>query len=68
MNPVQAAIAFGLAQPYIHSVLVGVRSEWELQEDLGALDVTLPTDLLHQFQALRLDDEDLLNPSTWGIP
>ncbi len=68
MNPVQAAIAFGLAQPFIHSVLVGVRSEWELQEDLGALDVTLPADLLHQLQALRLDDEDLLNPSTWGIP
>lgn len=67
-SPVQAAIAFGLANPNIHSVLIGVRSEWELHEDLGALDLVLPAELLEQLRALRLDDEDLLNPSTWGIP
>ncbi len=68
LSPVQAAIAFGLAQPQIHAVLIGVRSEWELHEDLGALAVALPDDLLAKLRALRLDDDALLNPSTWGIP
>lgn len=67
-SPVQAAIAFGLAQSHIHSVLIGVRSEWELREDLGALTCALPHDLLTELYALRLDDSNLLNPSTWGIP
>jgi aryl-alcohol dehydrogenase-like predicted oxidoreductase len=67
-SPVQAAIAFGLAHPQIQSVLVGVRSERELREALGAAAVQLPPDLLEELAALRLDDADLLNPSTWGIP
>jgi aryl-alcohol dehydrogenase-like predicted oxidoreductase len=67
-SPVQVAIAFGLAHPQIHSVLIGVRSEWELREALGAVAVWLPNDLLEQLYALRLDDAELLNPSTWGIP
>jgi 1-deoxyxylulose-5-phosphate synthase len=68
ISPVQVAVAFGLAHPHIHSVLVGVRSEQELREALGAAAVELPADLLAQLTALRLDDDDLLNPSTWGIP
>jgi len=68
IGPVQAAIAFGLAQAQIHAVLVGVRSEWELREALDATAVQLPSDLLAQLYALRIDDADLLNPSTWGIP
>jgi aryl-alcohol dehydrogenase-like predicted oxidoreductase len=68
ISPVQVAVAFGLAHPQIHSVLIGVRSEPELREALGAATVTLPAGLLTQLKALRLDDADLLNPSTWGIP
>jgi aryl-alcohol dehydrogenase-like predicted oxidoreductase len=68
ISPVQAAIAFGLAHPHIHAVLVGVRSERELREALGAAATRLPGDLLARLAALRLDDDDLLNPSTWGIP
>jgi aryl-alcohol dehydrogenase-like predicted oxidoreductase len=68
ISPVQVAVAFGLAHPHIHSVLVGVRSEQELREALGAANVNLPADLLAQLTALRLDDADLLNPGTWGIP
>jgi aryl-alcohol dehydrogenase-like predicted oxidoreductase len=68
LSPVQVAVAFGLAQPQIHAVLVGVRSEWELREDLGALGTALPEGLLAELRGLRLDDADLLNPSTWGIP
>lgn len=68
ISPVQAAVAFGLAHPHIHSVLVGVRSEQELREALGTTTVALPANLLGQLIALRLDDADLLNPGTWGIP
>jgi 1-deoxyxylulose-5-phosphate synthase len=67
-GPVQAAIAFGLAHPQIQSVLVGIRSERELREALGAVAVRLPHDLLERLYALRLDDAELLNPATWGIP
>jgi aryl-alcohol dehydrogenase-like predicted oxidoreductase len=66
-SPVQAAIAFGLAQPRIHSVLVGLRSEWELREALGALAVELSRELVERLYDLRLDDGQLLNPATWGI-
>jgi aryl-alcohol dehydrogenase-like predicted oxidoreductase len=68
ISPVQVAVAFGLAHPQIHSVLIGVRSEQELREALGAATVRLPASLLAQLTALRLDDADLLNPGTWGIP
>jgi aryl-alcohol dehydrogenase-like predicted oxidoreductase len=68
ISPAQAAIAFGLAQPHIHAVLIGVRSERELREALGAAAIQLPADLLARLAALRLDDDDLLNPSTWDIP
>jgi len=67
-SPVQVAVAFGLAPPQIHSVLIGVRSERELREALGAVAVRLPGALLERLYALRLDDAELLNPSTWGIP
>lgn len=66
-SAVQAAIAFGLAQPHIDSVLVGLRSLEELHEALGAAELELPEALVAKMAELRLDDEDLLNPSTWGF-
>jgi len=68
LSPAQAALAFALAQPEINAVLVGVRTAEELQENLAALACALPAPLLDQLRALRLDDEQLLNPGTWGIP
>lgn len=68
VDPAQAAIAFALAQPAIHSVLMGVRSEAELRVNLRSLEVELPPGLYSSMAALRLDDSDLLNPGTWGIP
>ena len=68
LSPAQAALAFALAQPQIKAVLVGVRTEDELQDDLAALACELPATLLTQLSALRLEDENLLNPGTWGIP
>jgi aryl-alcohol dehydrogenase-like predicted oxidoreductase len=67
-TPAQTAIAFALAQPAIHSVLIGVRTVQELADNLPALSLHLPEPYLRQLAALRLDDPDLLNPATWGIP
>lgn len=64
----QAAIAFAMAQSAIHSVLIGVRTADELAANLAALTVDLSPSLLANLASLRLDDADLLNPSTWGIP
>ena len=47
-------------------MLIGIRSIDELAENLPALNVKLPDTLIRQLTALRLDDEDLLNPGTWG--
>jgi len=67
LSPAQMAIAFGLAHPQIDSVLVGVRTQQELAEDLEAAAVTLPEALLTRLRTLRLDDADLLNPGTWHV-
>jgi hypothetical protein len=45
-----------------------VRSEAELREALGAVASRLDPALRADLATLRLDDPDLLNPSTWGIP
>ncbi len=68
VTPAQGAIAFALAQPRVDTVLVGAHSTDELEEDLAALDVTFSTATLERLSALALDDESLLDPSTWGIP
>ncbi len=67
LTAAQAAIAFALAQPQISSVLVGIRSQAELAENLPALSTALPPDLLHALAALRVDDERMINPGLWGI-
>jgi aryl-alcohol dehydrogenase-like predicted oxidoreductase len=66
LTPAQAAIAFAVMQKNIHSVLIGVSSEAELQENLSALEYPLPGELLDSLYGLRLDDADLLNPGTWA--
>lgn len=68
LSPAQVALAFALAHPQIGAVLVGVRTLQELYDDLVAVTTQLPPGLVHQLAALRLDDDDLLNPGTWGIP
>lgn len=68
LSPAQAALAFALAHPQIGAVLVGVRTLLELHDDLAAVTAQLPPGLLDQLARLRLDDEELLNPGTWGVP
>lgn len=67
LTPAQVAIAFGLANRQISSVLIGVRTVAELNENLQAMAIQLPNDLLEALYALRLDDADLLNPGTWQL-
>lgn len=67
-TPAQTAIAFALAQPAIHAVLIGVSSEEELRSNLRSLSLDLSPAMLEQLASLRLDDPNLLNPGTWGIP
>ncbi len=65
LTPPQAAIAFALAEPRIGSVLVGMRTQTELEENLAAATATLSPDLIHELRQLRIDDPALLNPSNW---
>ena len=68
VTPAQGAIAFALAQSQINTVLVGARTETELQEDLAALDLSLTPSMVAKLSQLAVDDEEMLDPSTWGIP
>lgn len=68
LSPAQAALAFALAHPQIGAVLVGVRTLQELHDDLVAVSTQLPPELVDQLAALRLDDDNLLNPGTWEVP
>ena len=64
----QTAIAFALAQSAIHAVLIGISNEQELRSNLASLTLELDPTMLELLASLRLDDPDLLNPGTWGIP
>jgi aryl-alcohol dehydrogenase-like predicted oxidoreductase len=66
-SPAQAALAFALAHPAIHAALVGVRNVAEVDDAVQAAELVLPSDLIEELRSLRLDDEELLNPGTWGI-
>lgn len=67
-SPAQVAIAFALAQPQIGTVLLGMSSLRELEDNLKAATLKLPTALFEELLELALNDEALLNPATWGIP
>lgn len=65
----EIAIAFGLQNPMIDAVLVGISSEQELAQALQALRVKeLPHTFWEQLNTLKLSDPFLLNPANWGIP
>lgn len=67
LSPAQAAIAFGLAEARIASVLIGVRTETELEENLAAATATLSPDLMFELRQLRIDNPEFVNPSTWQV-
>ncbi|MFN8442999.1 MAG: aldo/keto reductase [Caldilineaceae bacterium] len=67
LTPAQVALAFALAQPQIHAVLMGVRTLEEVNDNLVALRAELPPHFVAQLATLRIDDETLINPGKWGI-
>ena len=69
MNRVEAALSFVLSQTDITSALVGVHTEEELEASLRVANKgTLSTEVMNRFEQLRWDNEEMLNPSTWGLP
>lgn len=62
------ALRFALSNSQINSVLVGVRSEAELDFALDAINKgKLSNDELDLAYHCRMDDKFWLNPSNWGI-
>lgn len=62
------ALRFALSNPRIDSVLVGVRSEAELEFALDAFNKgKLSDNELDLASQCRMDDRFWLNPSNWGI-
>ncbi|CAA9251920.1 MAG: Putative oxidoreductase [uncultured Chloroflexi bacterium] len=45
-TPGQAAIAWVLTRPFVNATIIGPRTLDQLQDNLGALDVTLPADAI----------------------
>ncbi len=67
LTPAQVAVAFGVMPAAVGAVLLGVRTQAELAENLQAWQTPLPSALVAQLRSLRLDDDDLLNPATWNL-
>lgn len=64
----QAALQFCLAHSSVSAVLVGVRTEEELDEALGVCGETKLNEQLQMLAAsFACSDEKLLNPSTWPV-
>jgi aryl-alcohol dehydrogenase-like predicted oxidoreductase len=53
LDPAQMAIAFCLTRPFMTSVIVGATSMAQLKTDLGALDVTLSSEVLTAIEAIH---------------
>ena len=64
VTPLQACLAFALAQPEIAGVVVGVDSSRQLREILAA-DALRSSSILPA--ELACDDPDLINPSRWSL-
>jgi len=62
----RTAIRYCLGVPGLHTLLLGIRTEAELDDALAAVEEgPLPEADMASTQGLGLDDERLLNPSHW---
>jgi 1-deoxyxylulose-5-phosphate synthase len=69
LEPAEVALRFALSHDAITTVLVGVRSEVELQTALAAAAKgKLPSEILADLETLRTDNPLLIDPSRWGLP
>ncbi|MFX0195115.1 MAG: aldo/keto reductase [Candidatus Hodarchaeota archaeon] len=65
----QLAIRFCMGISEIDVLILGISSKKELDEALKAIDAgPLSNREMEQMREFGLDDEQLLNPSYWGIP
>jgi aryl-alcohol dehydrogenase-like predicted oxidoreductase len=63
------AVRFCLAAPAVGSVLIGARTSQELDVAIDAAAMSpLGEDVVAAIESLQVDDERLLNPSTWPVP
>jgi aryl-alcohol dehydrogenase-like predicted oxidoreductase len=53
LEPAHMALAFAKAQPFMASVLMAASSVAQLQSNLGAIDVSLPKDLIQAINAIH---------------
>jgi aryl-alcohol dehydrogenase-like predicted oxidoreductase len=65
ITPVDAAIAFALAQPKVRRIVVGVTSVDELGEMLSSANADMPAIPWSEF---AIEDATVLNPSRWTMP
>jgi aryl-alcohol dehydrogenase-like predicted oxidoreductase len=47
-------------------VLIGVDTVAQLNQNLESLNCRMPEELMAQLNALHVEDNSLLNPSTWN--
>jgi aryl-alcohol dehydrogenase-like predicted oxidoreductase len=60
IKPAQLAIAYAASRPFTTSVIVGATSVEQLEEDLGAMDLRLPDEVLSAIESVHNHDP---NPS-----
>jgi aryl-alcohol dehydrogenase-like predicted oxidoreductase len=63
IDPVHACIAFLASQSGIKKIIVGV----ENSDQLESINSYLHSPVFESFPSLSTDDENLINPSRWGI-
>jgi aryl-alcohol dehydrogenase-like predicted oxidoreductase len=57
-TPAQLALAWQLAKPEVTSVIIGARNETQLEDNLGATNVEIPTEIMSRLeQATRIEPE-----------
>ena len=65
----QLALRFVLSNTAISSIIVGADRIPHVEEAVSVSDgVGLPNHIYDQTLSLAIDDPELINPSTWGIP
>jgi aryl-alcohol dehydrogenase-like predicted oxidoreductase len=66
---IELALRFVLSQPWVASVLIGVRTEEELAAALQTADSPpLSSDIMAHLATLQAQDPMLLDPSAWNLP
>ncbi len=56
LEPAHMALAFARQQPFVTTVLMAASSTRQLKDNLGAVDVVLPKDLLQAINAIHDDN------------